>query len=478
MKLTTLPRLSLAAALSLSCVAGSALAERPSPLAPRVTRVLVDPGMVSTSARTLSPAAEPPSRTIYMNRCAGGCTVQPGYDSSIDNTSSILRSTANFEEFKWGDDEWQQLLSCVRETYSPFNVTVTDQDPGQVPHWEIIVAGAASEAGMPAGVLGVSPWVGQCPEPIIDNAITYAFLNDPYARDDINEMCWIVAQETAHSFGLDHEALANDPMTYIGLDSSQVSRHSFMDEDAACGAYTADDDGCYCLGTTQNSYQALMDIFGPLNPTPPSVAITEPADGASLRPGFDIAANINDDQGVGSVDLLIDGTVVETLTQPPFTFDSPASIAEGSHQITITATDLQGTPGTANVSVNIGPPCQSGDECSGQGDGLTCVAGQCVPGPDAAGGLGTTCTKSEDCSSGQCASDSTDSYCVEKCQLGSKDCPGGFDCIDADGNGVCWPSSGGGCAVAGGAGGSGSPLPPVGLALLLGMLVLRRRRRR
>ena len=72
--------------------------------------------------------------------------------------------------------------------------------------------------------------------------------------------------------------------------------------------------------------------------------------------------------------------------------------------------DIAMTPADATANVTLGHAC-SGDDCpSGQG----CVDGRCVDiGGD--GGLGSSCMGNGDCISNQCASDGTQTVCVEQC---------------------------------------------------------------
>jgi hypothetical protein len=123
------------------------------------TRIAISPEQAVMVPHEQVNAAAPPSRIIYLNNCiaTNGCTVRPGGESSINDTSSIIGSTANISKYE-RPDVWAQIVDCVRETYAPFNISVTDVDPGNVPHWENIVAGSPEEAGMPSNVGGVSPW--------------------------------------------------------------------------------------------------------------------------------------------------------------------------------------------------------------------------------------------------------------------------------------------------------------------------------
>ena len=67
--------------------------------------IKVDPSMVQSTPREEVRADDRISRTIYLNRCKGGCTITQGADSATGNTSSILGvGQAHFTEWQYGDD--------------------------------------------------------------------------------------------------------------------------------------------------------------------------------------------------------------------------------------------------------------------------------------------------------------------------------------------------------------------------------------
>src|SRR4029079_18288647 len=90
------------------------------------------------------------------------------------------------------------------------------------------------------------------------------------------EICEIAAQEIAHAFGLDHEFLASDPMTY--LDFNGLKR--FQNVDAQCGEYAARTCGLPGTGVLcsqrQNSVALLTQRVGLGDAIAPTVAITSP----------------------------------------------------------------------------------------------------------------------------------------------------------------------------------------------------------
>jgi hypothetical protein len=435
---------------------GTAIAERPR------TMIVKTPDWKPRAAGVLP--QEPTSRLIYLHRCPEtGCVVFQGPDDSRSNTSSIVRGTVTIGAFTRGDTVWNQVVQCVRETYAPFNIGITDVDPGpDVPHYEHIVGGRDSDLRNPniSGAGGVSPF--SCGE--IPNAITYTF--DVWGSNAL-VICGVVAQETAHAFGLEHEMNPSDPLTY--LDGPYPKR--FQAADTPCGEY--ENRPCDCRAGLQNTYEHLLAMFGMGLPTAPSISILSPTSGKTVQPGFSMRVDATDDVAVDRVELLIDDVVVAESNQKPFTIVAPDGITEGPHTLVARAYDVQGTPGQSEpLPIVMGPPCTAGAGCEGTD---VCVMGVCIAGPDAPGGLGHFCQADTECLSMQCQADAAtgSKFCVSPCDLSPGSCPEEFSCIPTSASeGVCWPTGGGGCCEAGGAGAPGATL--LGLGVLV--LVFRRRR--
>lgn len=407
------------------------------------------------------------SRILFLNKCTGGCTIYYGNDNSSTNTSGISGGTRNISAYNGG--KWAEIVACVKRIFSPFDVEVTDVDPGNTPHMEAIVGGTANQLGMDANTLGVAPFAcGYIPR-----SMSYTFANafpDFYPAANIpREICATIGQEVAHTWGLDHEMLASDPMTYLDYNGER----SFKDESPRCGEYS--NRNCNCGGSTQNSYQEILGIFGAADPTPPVVTITNLTVGEQVEPGFAVRAEVDDENGVDHVELWIDGTMTSSLAFPPYAMNAPDDLADGTHRVEVIAYDLQDTPGSATVDVIIGAPCETPGDCVDAGENYTCVGGRCVPGEGAVGGLGTECTGPTDCFSGICLSGDAGQLCGEVCEPGAGQCPDGYGCLElSDGTGSCWPGAddgGGGCSS------SSNSAAPIALSLGLVGLVLSRRRR-
>jgi len=432
---------------------------------PQATYRFQNPGLPTYVGPDAVHAAPGFSNVIYLNNCKpNGCPIKPGNANSLTNTSGIPQQQSTVAAWAYSDAVWNQVVACVRETYAPFGVQIVDERPGAGTNYHMgIVAGRPGDVQMQNGVGGVSEF--SCG--YIPNAISFSFAN--IYGPDVDQICWTVAQETAHSWGLDHKFDNRDPMTYL---SSGPSRKAFRNEDGPCGEFSAR--ACQCGGSKMNSFAEILSTFGSGTPTPPTVTITAPANKESgLEAGFPIRSDATDDAGIAKVELRIDGQLISSLNNAPYVWNAPATLGQGNHIIKVTAYDISGTPADATVTAALGMACGSPSDCANDTD--TCVDGRCVPSGDVTGGLGTTCMNNTDCVSGQCGADSAgDHFCVETCDPAQNGCPSGFGCLPSGASGVCWPgadSGEGGICSAG-----GNAAPGFLFIGLVALLVTRRRR--
>ena len=195
-------------------------------------------------------------------------------------------------------------------------------------------------------MLGVSPF--SCG--YIPNAVSYSFAN--VYQGSVDDICWTVAQETAHSWGLDHKYDNKDPMTYL---ESGPSRKVFQNAAGPCGEYNAR--ACQCGGSTMNSFEEILETFGGSTPTPPSAQFNEPKEGATVQANFAIKVGAMDDIGVTKGELRIDGQLINTattMTQNQFVWTAPASLGQGKHKIAVTVYDVANTPASVEINVTLG----------------------------------------------------------------------------------------------------------------------------
>ena len=440
-------------------------------------------------------------KTIFLNRCASGCTITAGgTNDAANNETTILTPPGTFhlDPFMFGDDTWNQVLQCVKDVYSPYDVTITDQMPTSGVFNETMVAGTSAQGGEPQGTLGIAPLAGDC-SPLADQ-ISFAFANSHDPATVVDNLCWTVAQETAHIYGLDHEfeftdpsaptpqlqdgtrSACNDPMTY---QTDCGGEKFFRDVGARCGEFALRT-SCKC-SPTQNSHFKMKTLFGSATPTttPPVVTILFPAAGATIDKGAPVGANATAQRGVKRVELWVNGALWDSVRGADFGGDGqesnsydiviPNDVPDGVMDLVIRAYDDLGIfTDSAPVTVTKGAPCTDASQCA---QFQSCdPTGRCVF-PAATGALGDACDYGAFCTSMDCQADlSGQKVCVQDCQTDDNTtCPGGFECYGTGSNGetqgLCIVhDTGGGCCSVGGNG-----APAVLLGAIVG-LILRRRR--
>lgn len=308
------------------------------------------------------------AKILYLQRCQGGLTIRPGNGGSVEDESAIVQGVINFPPFPYGDAAWNDVVARTRTIFSPFNILVTDVDPSPMPHDEAVVCGDGAMAGF-AGAGGVAPF--SCG--VIPNAITFTFADT--LGNNTQLLAEVIGQEAAHAWGLDHEFLCEDPMTYL----SGCGPKTFQNIDAQCGEFNPRQ--CSCGGATQNSYQHIVSTFGTSTPDTqaPTAAITYPTDGSVFEPGaeFDITVSVGDDVQVAEVTLFVDGTAEGNDNSAPFGPWPVTNIPEGVYEFYIEAIDIAGNT-TLSPVVTIGvnadgtpPPSDpsAGDGGGDDGDG-------------------------------------------------------------------------------------------------------------
>lgn len=188
------------------------------------------------------------SGLIYVNRCAAGCTVTPGFDNAITGTSSIPSNVSNLSAFAHGDAVFSDTVSCLRSLFARYDVDVILSNPGAVARREIMIAGNATQLSASlAGAPGVAPHYGM----ITDNAIAFAFANDIGADPD--KLCWVAAAQLGFLYGLEYDVYCPDIVTY----GTGCGLKTFADFDAPCGT-NAELATCPISGQpTQNSAALL-----------------------------------------------------------------------------------------------------------------------------------------------------------------------------------------------------------------------------
>jgi peptidoglycan/xylan/chitin deacetylase (PgdA/CDA1 family) len=109
-------------------------------------------------------------------------------------------------------------------------------------------------------------------------------------------------------------------------------------------------------GTLQTDNFSLVQTTTapPGDTTKPAVAFTSPSSGATLAGTVIVRVSASDNVAVAQVALAIDGIPLSTLTTAPYTWSlDTASLTNGVHSLTATATDASNNSASTSVTVNV-----------------------------------------------------------------------------------------------------------------------------
>jgi hypothetical protein len=320
-------------------------------------------------ASASAPTGLAKTRTIYLNHL--GVTLSPGTNDSHAQTSTIVSRPSQVPAWNASPADWAATVACMKEIWAPFDVAVTDVDPGSAPHVEAVFGGSPADVGLTGNFGGISPFTSDCS--VIEHSIVFAFTDNLGKQP--RTICEVMAQEIAHSYGLDHELVASDPMTYL----SYAGHRAFQDQDAACGETKARP--CGISGTTcrasQNSYQLLLSRVGAANRdnVPPSVAITAPGESTTVDAGFTISASVADNVAVSAVAFYLDGDLLATQIAAPYRVATDPALGRGAHTIVIEATDADGNTTTEQRDITIAGEATTTGRASAAGLGCAASGG-------------------------------------------------------------------------------------------------------
>jgi uncharacterized protein (TIGR03382 family) len=300
----------------------------------------------------------PDPHILFLQRCSGGLELMPGDNDSIANTSTIVVAPSTLPDYPFGNESWQEVFTHTRAIFAPFNIEITDEDPGEVDHDEAVVCGDGSEIGVSAG--GIAPFSPDCS--IIPNAISFTF--PVVLGNNPRLIAEVIAQEAAHVWGLDHAFLCEDPMTYL----SGCGDKTFQDIDAECGEF--EPRPCACGDPTQNSYQHILEAFGPAIPDVdgPVVIVTAPLTGTMFEEGdgYTVIVTITDESELTEAELFSNGQSVSVDTSAPWGWQIN-NVQGGIYTLEVVATDEYGNEGLSTpISILVGSDggSGSGDEAS------------------------------------------------------------------------------------------------------------------
>lgn len=194
-------------------------------------------------------------RVVFLNRGGGTFTAGPSDNASTNTTPIAGNMTRTLAAFPFGDPSWTAIKTCVTQSLAPFNVTVTDVDPGGARHHEIVVTTRFWDPAN-TGVFSISAFT--CPGSGLP-ASGIAFVFGEAIGDKPTEICEMAVSQLASLVaGLDH---SRDCKDFLGTFQPACGMKSFLDQEVACGEQA--DRPCNCGGMTQNSFRGMTAALCP-----------------------------------------------------------------------------------------------------------------------------------------------------------------------------------------------------------------------
>src|SRR5204863_6006477 len=104
-----------------------------------------------------------------------------------------------------------------------------------------------------------------------------------------------------------------------------------------------------------SSIQVTVSNVSNVDLTSPTVSITSPANNASFDPNVGVTVNLsgNDNAGVSSMSLSVDGTVIGTCNSSSGSFSWNTGSVSGPHTLMAKAYDAAGKQGSTSISVTV-----------------------------------------------------------------------------------------------------------------------------
>ncbi len=202
----------------------------------------------ASDAAPCTPPAQAPV-VVFLDR-AGGTWTSGATDSRV-NQSALLSSTTGVPAWTVTNASWTMLMACVTQKFKPFNVKVTDVDPGADTHIEVVFAPGTLTAF--AGAPSVAPLTCS----VVSNSV--AFVSTTYSDANLDNGCAAVASAVGSSLGLEPVTACPDAMSFT---QTSCATAGFTNVPLSCGTTTAA--ACSCeAGNTQNSFVRLLAVTGP-----------------------------------------------------------------------------------------------------------------------------------------------------------------------------------------------------------------------
>lgn len=196
------------------------------------------------------------SRVLYL--AGAGGTYRGGETDARVRQSELIPGdrVVDVQPFPYKAETFREVMTCVAHVLAPYDVTVTDVDPGSAEHMSVVLTTEPRHVGLPSGTRAAAPTgCGLMP-----NGLAWVFSSRLSSSGVLN--CMAVLSEVGHLAGLEHVLGCDDAMSEApGCDLEEPTRR-YTDQELPCGIVGPG--VCACgRAETQNSHQQALASLGP-----------------------------------------------------------------------------------------------------------------------------------------------------------------------------------------------------------------------
>ena len=295
--------------------------------------------VVSSLSLATSVHADPGTVFVELD----GVTLTPGVtDDSRDNVTAIAELATTLEPFGGDPAERESILQAVRADFAPFDVRIVDQRPSSGDYVMVVVTPTNPFGD---GVTGVA--VDDCGDAAGQRDVVFAFFGSGQAT--AADVATTIAQEVAHSIGLEHVDDAADVMYPIASGFDPYFNDDCLALSSAAGCPAQHEVFCE-QADHQNAFAELVATFGPRQDDgeAPTVTLFGPEDAVRAGQDVDLLVEAFDDTFVDRVQLLEGDTIVGEDRAPPYRF-TVTEIEAGQYELMAVAVDAAGNEASSEV---------------------------------------------------------------------------------------------------------------------------------
>ncbi len=308
---------------------------------------------VAVGALTLLTAGDASARVVFINLNSVALNSDNGQDPTLDSYSSTGFTPGTASGFPLSAEDQALLEFYLKEASYPFDLEFVFERPA-AGSYDMVVFGTETDADNLFADSDCPPAIGlaDCGDGSAQN-INFVFQGClPVAQqEDMRRIAFYALTGLGFGWGLENEVTVGQIMGTYSVFGLQFGN--------ACagliGPNCPDHPGC--PAGQQNATTDLTAIVGArVDDGPPTVTITEPADGATVGDSFQVAADVVDGFGGLTVTLstVIAGMEVsQDGVEPPYAWDF-AGVPPGTWTFDVQAVDADGGSVTSSVTVTVG----------------------------------------------------------------------------------------------------------------------------